>query len=109
MDLEVNFIHVGNQSTNHAYVMKPQYNSGHRSSGELPRVATLSKYCHTPVLEPPVDSGKVTFGTLLDSLRMSLSKLWEMVMYKEAWHAAVHGFAKSGTQLSDWTELDSLP
>ena len=101
VDLEVNFIRVGNQSTSHAYVMKPQYNSGHRSSGELPRVATLSKYRHTPMLDPPVDN-----GTLLDSLHMSSSKLWEMVMYREAWHAAVHGFAKSGTQLSDWPELN---
>ena len=36
---------------------------------------------------------------------INLNKLWEMVMYREAWHAAVHGIAKSQTQLSYWTEL----
>ena len=42
---------------------------------------------------------------ITDSIDMSLSKLWELVINRKAWHAAVHSLAESGTQMSNLSEL----
>ena len=47
------------------------------------------------------------FDSIINSTDMNLSKLWKIVKDREAWSAAVHGAAKSQTQLSEWTYLKS--
>ena len=42
---------------------------------------------------------------ITDSMKVSLSELWELVMDREAWSAVIHGVARNRTWLSDWTEL----
>ena len=46
---------------------------------------------------------------ITNAMDMSLSRLWELVIDREAWHAAVHGVAKSQTWLSNWTEDFNKP
>ena len=43
---------------------------------------------------------------ITDLMDMSLSRLWELVMVSEAWHAAIHGVAKSWTRMRNWTEMN---